>query len=35
MSLYKILAFCFNMDGINYEEQQNEKINEINKDYLT
>lgn len=33
MTFYELLSFCFNIDGINYEEQQNEKIDEINKDY--
>jgi hypothetical protein len=33
MTFYELLSFCFNMDGINYEQQQNEKIDEINKDY--
>ena len=29
MTLYDILSYCFNMNGIMYEEKQNELLYEI------
>jgi hypothetical protein len=32
MTLYQLFSYCFNMDGINYEYEQNKLLYEIEKE---
>lgn len=32
MTLYELFSYCFNTDGIDYEEQQNKIKDEIEKE---
>lgn len=34
LSIYNFLSYLFNMDGIDYELEQNELLQEIEKDVL-